>query len=83
MSEETLEITTVSNWKAKVLLIGGVIGTAVGVYAAYLYIQNNTVGDEPPDVTPGEGVKLGVLVFGLLRSIATLGEENGKQTGKA
>lgn len=74
MTEETLEITTVSNWKAKMLLVGGVIGAAVGIAAAYLYIQNNTADEQPPDISPGAGVKLGVLVFGLLRSIANLGE---------
>ena len=74
MSEETLEITAAANWKTKVLLVGGVIGAVVGIAAAYLYIQNNTVGEEPPEISPGEGVKLGVLVFGLLRSIANLGE---------
>ena len=74
MSEGSVEITTGTNWKAKSLLVGGAIGALVGVAAAYLYIQNNTVGEEPLDISPGEGVKLGVLVFGLLRSIATLGE---------
>ena len=74
MGEESLEITAGQNWKAKALLVGGVIGALVGIAAAYLYIQNNTVGEEPVDISPGEGVKLGVLVFGLLRSIATLGE---------
>ena len=74
MGEESLKITAVQNWKAKSLLVGGAIGALVGVAAAYLYIQNNTVGEEPLDISPGEGVKLGVLVFGLLRSIATLGE---------
>lgn len=74
MGEESLEIMVKPNWKPKALLVGGVIGALVGVAAVYLYIQNNTVGEEPLDITPGEGVKLGVLVFGLLRSIASLGE---------
>jgi len=70
MSEQTTEITTVENWKPKVLVVGGVLGAAVGVAAAYLLIQR--AKDGPPKVTAGEGVKLGVLVFGLLRSIANL-----------
>jgi len=71
MSEETMEITTVENWKPKVLVIGGVIGAAVGITAAYLLIQRSE-DESPPDISVGEGVKLGVLVFGLLRSITNL-----------
>jgi hypothetical protein len=55
------------------LIIGGLLGTLVGVASAYLLIQNRKE-EETLQVTPGEGVKLGVLVLGLLRSIATLGE---------
>jgi len=71
MSEETMEITTVENWKPRVLIIGGVIGALVGVAAVYMLIQRSEE-DAPPKMTAGEGVKLGVLVFGLLRSIASL-----------
>jgi hypothetical protein len=70
MSEQSTEITTVDNWKPRVLIIGGVLGAAVGVASAYLLIQRTEEG--PPKMSVGEGVKLGVLVFGLLRSIANL-----------
>ena len=49
------------------------IGALVGVVSAYLFIQNR-IDKKAVQVTPGEGVKLGVLVLGLLRSIASLGE---------
>ena len=64
---------TSENWKAKVLIVGGLIGTLVGVASAYLLIQNRE-NEESLNVTAGEGVKLGVLVLGLLRSIASLGD---------
>lgn len=57
----------------KTIVIGAVLGACVGVAAAYVYIQN-LKEDQHPSITPGDGVKLGVLVFGLLRSIAGLGE---------
>lgn len=57
----------------KTIMIGAVLGACVGVAAAYIYIQN-LKDDQQPSITPGDGVKLGVLVFGLLRSIASLGE---------
>jgi high-affinity Fe2+/Pb2+ permease len=71
MGNETMEITTTDNWKPKALLIGGAIGAAVGVAAAYLLVQRSKE-DGAPKVTLGEGVKIGVLVFGLLRSITNL-----------
>ncbi|MBN1149463.1 MAG: hypothetical protein JXA78_19535 [Anaerolineales bacterium] len=71
MSEESMEITTVENWKPKILIIGCLIGAAVGVTAAYLLIQRSE-DEAPPEISVGEGVKLGVLVFGLLRSITNL-----------
>ena len=73
MSDQDLQITQSPNWKPKILLIGAFLGALVGALAAYLFIQN-TESEGPPEVSAGEGVKLGVLVFGLLRSIATLGE---------
>jgi hypothetical protein len=59
------------NWRTRVLIIGGVCGAVVGVTAAYLLAQKSNP-DEPPDITIGEGVKIGVLIFGLLRSISNL-----------
>lgn len=73
MSEIISTDTGNQNWKARVLIAGGLIGTLVGVASAYLLIQNKD-NAENLNVTAGEGVKLGVLVLGLLRSIATLGE---------
>jgi high-affinity Fe2+/Pb2+ permease len=71
MSEETMAITPVEKWKPKAMIIGGILGAMVGVAAAYLIIQRSEEG-KPPKMNVGEGVKLGVIVFGLLRNIASL-----------
>lgn len=72
--EEELEVISQENWKPKVLLIGGIIGLLTGLLAAYLLIQRAEKEERKPDLSAGEGVKLGVWVFGLLRQIASLGE---------
>ncbi len=69
---ETLEEST-DNWKVKIMALGTVIGALTGLGAAYLLIQRAEKEDAVPQLTAGEGVKLGVLVFGLLRQVAQLG----------
>ena len=72
MSENTaIEQVEQPNWKPKALIIGGLIGAGVGVLAAYLFIQGAEDADEVT-VTPFEGIKLGVLVFGMLRNVANI-----------
>ena len=71
MGNETMEITTMDNWKPRALVIGAVIGATVGVAAAYLLVQRYKE-EEVPKLSVGDGVKIGVLVFGLLRSITNL-----------
>jgi hypothetical protein len=60
-------------WKSKVLLLGGVVGALTGLLGAYLLIQNAEKQNTTPEFSAGEGVKLGVLVMGLLRQVAQLG----------
>jgi hypothetical protein len=67
-------IEKVDNWKPKVLIIGAVLGAMVGLGAAFLLAQNAEKEGKPPEITASDGVKLGVLVMGLLRMVATLGE---------
>jgi hypothetical protein len=74
MSDMSIEKATDKSMRSKVLIVGGVLGAAVGTLAAYLFVQNLSE-DEPLEVTPGQGIRLALLVFGLLRSIASLGED--------
>ena len=71
--EEENELTGAS-WKFKTLLLGVVVGALVGAGAAYLIIQRAERQEGEVRLTAGEGVKLGLLVFGLLRQVAQLGE---------
>lgn len=63
-------------WKTKTLVTGSVIGALVGATGAYLLIQNAQRNNmDKVSVSSGEAFRLGVLIFGLLRSIATLYQE--------
>ena len=60
--------------EAGTLLIGGLIGALTGVGAAYLLWQAREkrlrgTDNEEPLVSSGRAVKLGVMLFGLLRQI--------------
>jgi hypothetical protein len=61
-----------ANWKPKVMIFGTVLGALVGAGAAYLLVQRAESKDDTVHVGAGEAVKIGVLIFGLLRSIAQL-----------
>jgi hypothetical protein len=64
------------NTKNKILLFGSLIGAVTGLVAAMLL--NRRVQEDTTEIviSPGEGMKVGVLVFGLLRAIASLGDDN-------
>ncbi len=60
--------------EAGALLVGGLIGALTGVGAAYLLWQAREkrlrgTEDDEPLISSGRAVKLGVMLFGLLRQI--------------
>ena len=65
---------TAQDWKTRVMLIGGILGALAGVGAAYLLIQNAERSGKQLKGSPGDGVKLGVLLMGLMRQVAELGD---------
>ena len=60
------------NWKAKVLIIGAVGGALVGLGAAFLFIQNSEDDTQSPEFTAGKGLKIGLLLLGLVRNVSDL-----------
>jgi hypothetical protein len=61
--------------KSKVILTGALIGAVTGLIAAVLLTRRAEKDEKETAITTGEGLKLGVLVFGLLRAIASLGDD--------
>ena len=70
-----------TNWKTQTLVAGAVLGALVGLSAAYLLSQRVEKEGEALEMSAGEGVKLGLLVLGLLREITNLGER-GEAKGR-
>ncbi len=61
--------------KSRVILGGALIGAITGLVAAILLTRRAERSERETAITTGEGMKLGVLVFGLLRAIASLGDD--------
>lgn len=61
--------------RSRVLLSGAVIGAVTGLIAAMLLNRRAARNERETAITTGEGLKLGVLIFGLLRAIASLGDD--------
>lgn len=74
MVESEIVETVDESWKTKVLLIGGAVGLFAGLGAAYLLVQRSERDEEQPVLNLVEGIKLGLLIFGLLRQVSQLGE---------
>ena len=71
------------NARQKSLVIGAILGAALGAVGGYLFTRGLDVtrgGSEEPDalslksVPPGEVVKLFIAIMAVLRGIAELGE---------
>ncbi len=63
------------SWKVQTLVIGAVLGALTGLGAAFLLTKRAEQKGNRVSITPGKGVRLGVLIAGLLRSILSLGED--------
>lgn len=64
----------VQNKKMVTLAVGSVLGALVGLAAAYLLWNNAEKSGGDIDISAGEGISLSLLVMGLLRQVAKLGE---------
>ena len=59
----------------RVLLFGALIGAATGLIAAMILQRRAERTGTDISLSAGEGVQLGVMIMGLLRAIAALGDE--------
>jgi gas vesicle protein len=61
--------------KSRIMLGGALIGALTGLIAAMLLARRAERNERETAITTGESLKLGVLVFGLLRAIASLSDD--------
>ncbi|MCD4753354.1 MAG: hypothetical protein K8R40_09810 [Anaerolineaceae bacterium] len=54
------------NWTTRTFVIGGILGTIIGLIGAYILIQN-TDEDSTNNLTPATGLQLGLGILGVLR----------------
>ena len=61
--------------KNSTILFGALIGAVTGLVAAILLTRRAERDERETAITTGEGLKLGILVIGLLRAISSLGDD--------
>lgn len=63
------------NDRNRTLLIGGLVGAATGLVAAMLLNRRAQETGNELALTTGDGVKIGMMVIGLLRAVASMADE--------
>jgi hypothetical protein len=60
--------------KTRVLVGGAVLGALTGLGAAYLMVKSSEDGETDIQLSPADGIRIGLTVLGLLRLISSLGD---------
>ena len=61
--------------KSRIIFGGALLGALIGLVAALLITRRAEKNERETAITTGEGIKIGALIFGLLRAIASLGDD--------
>jgi hypothetical protein len=58
------------------VMVGALVGAGAGVIAAMLLHRRAKKQERDSMITSGEAIQLGLLIFGLFRAIAALGDDD-------
>lgn len=61
-------------WRNKTFLFGALLGMLTGLIGAYIVIQRSEQNNVLPNVSAGDGVKIGLGVLGVLRLVADIAD---------
>ena len=67
-----------SNWRMRAMLTGGLLGSLLGIGAAYLYVraaEESSADGMPKSLSTREAVKLGMALLAMVRKIAEMGND--------
>ncbi|MBN1679342.1 MAG: hypothetical protein JW966_03570 [Anaerolineae bacterium] len=70
-----------SNWKSRSYVMGGVLGVAVGLLAAYFYVRASEESnvESPGRIKAMDALGLAVALLSIVRQITDLGANGGKK----
>ena len=68
-------MNTINNKRNKTLVFGALIGAGIGLAGALLLTRKAEETGTEITISTGDGMRLGVMIIGLLRAVAALGEE--------
>lgn len=62
-----------TNWRTKAIILGAVLGTVAGIVGAIILVQQAEKNATRPQLSAGDGVKVGLSVLAVLKLLADLG----------
>jgi ApbE superfamily uncharacterized protein (UPF0280 family) len=74
--KDEIEVVRKTSPAAKTALVGALVGAGAGVIAAMLLQRRAKKQQRETTIDASDAIKIGLLVFGLFRAIASLGDDD-------